>query len=338
VSPAASRLSCQISAAANSRSVAAGSPDRRSPPGLYPGRGKGNFRFKAALESLGNLVHNETADRLLFPAQTGSNSRVNAPEELHGQEKHHDALVVAMLALPPALRDLVRLPATPLSQALEFADLVQERMNDRTEHELEGWAQCGFVTSEYRVHPTHRWQPMTQLLELPESVQVALRPAIETDKQLSRQRNLSPREVFECLRPQLTRIRSHHIPTLIGMENSTEHSVAKTGRFEFGDEDLGPGDHVFNGIVLDEEGHQTQLQAGDKFATFVSTLDPMRLHVCNAKGAYLGWAERTYLPTRGDPHGYARAAGQKMKEHRKLLAPVPRGGAADRGRVRCAPQ
>jgi hypothetical protein len=52
--------------------------------GQYPGRGKGNFRFKAGLESLGNLIHNETADLLQFPGQTGSNSRTNLPEELHG--------------------------------------------------------------------------------------------------------------------------------------------------------------------------------------------------------------------------------------------------------------
>ena len=39
--------------------------------GAYAGRGKGNFRFKAALESSGNRIHNDLADQALIPGQTG---------------------------------------------------------------------------------------------------------------------------------------------------------------------------------------------------------------------------------------------------------------------------
>ncbi len=291
-------------------------------PGLYAGRGKGNFKFKAALESLGNLVHNETADRLALPAQTGSNSRLNAPDELHGQEKHHDALVMAMLALPPALRDLVRLPATPLVQAIEFCDMVQERINQRQQHDLEGWDRSGFVVSEYRLHPSHPFAPMTQLHDLPDALRAAAALAIDGDPRLSRMRKLSPREVFDGLKPSLTRMPAHHVPAILGMEHAEERRVARDGRFAFEDQDLGPGDHVYEGTARDEAGTVTRLQPGEKFATFVSTLDPVRLHLCDARGRYLGWAERTFIPTRGDAHGYARAAGAKMKAHRALLEPV----------------
>jgi hypothetical protein len=291
-------------------------------PGLYAGQSKGNFKFKAALESWGNLAHNETADRLMFQAQTGSNSRLNAPEELHGQDKHHNQLCQAMLALPPALRDLVRLPATPLVQAIEFVERVQEAINARTEHDIEGWEQCGFVASEYRVHPSHQWSPMTEIAEMPEALRAAAAAAVEQDPRLSRQRKLSPREVFDGLRPTLTRIRAHHVPAILGMENASERRLAKDGRFAFEDQDMGPGDHIYDGLARDEEGHVQRLPAGETFATFVSTLDPVRLHVCDARGRYLGWCERTLVPSKADSHGFARACGRKAREHRELLAPV----------------
>lgn len=290
--------------------------------GLYAGRGKGNFRFKAALESLGNLIHNETADRVALPAQTGSNARLNEPEELHGRLKHHDALVLAMLALPPALRELVRLPVTPLIQAIEFADMVQERVNDRRVHEIEGWAQCGFIMSEYRLRPNHPWSPMTELREMADALRAAAEQAISEDPRLSRQRNLSPREVFTVLRPGLTTLRAHHIPMIIGMENAAERRVAKDGRFTFEDQDLGPGDHVYGSVAHTEDGQAIPLQKGEKFASFVSTLDPLKLHVCDARGGYIGWCDREIIHTRGDAAGYARAAGRKMQAHHELLAPV----------------
>jgi hypothetical protein len=62
--------------------------------GQYAGRSKGNFRIKAALESLGNLIHNEMA---FLPGQTGKD-RQHAPEQLHGLLKHNDALLLGALA------------------------------------------------------------------------------------------------------------------------------------------------------------------------------------------------------------------------------------------------
>jgi hypothetical protein len=106
------------------------------------------------------------------------------------------------------------------------------------------------------------------------------------------------------------------------MENAEERRIAKDGRFDFEDQDLGPGTHVYDNVCRDEDGHTARLPAGEKYATFVSTVDPQRLHVCDARGRYLGWCERTFIPTRGDAEGFARAAGRKMQAHRELLAPV----------------
>lgn len=291
-------------------------------PGLYAGRGRGNFKFKAALESLGNLIHNELSSRLELPANTGSNSRVNAPEVLHGIEKHHDALVQAMAALPAELHELVRLPATPLWRAIAFADQVQEEINRRTDHDLEGWATCGFEMSEYRIHPAHPWSPMTQLKELAPALRSGMEMAISQDARLSRQRQLSPREVFDGYRHQLTRLPMHLLPRLVGMEYAKERAAAKDGQFHFDDMELGPDEHHYDGLVYKEDGSPVRLSAGEKYATFVSTIDPTRMHLCDAKGAWVGWVNRTLVPSKGDARGFARAQGAKMKAHQEMLAPV----------------
>jgi hypothetical protein len=109
--------------------------------GQYAGRGKGNFRFKAALESLGNLIHNEMADVLQLPGQTGRNTD-GRPEETHGLLRHNDALLNALTALHetrPEIAQLLRFPVVSLTQFREIADAIYSRINARTDHRLEGW-------------------------------------------------------------------------------------------------------------------------------------------------------------------------------------------------------
>lgn len=109
--------------------------------GQYAGRGKGNFRFKAALESLGNLVHNEMADVLMLPGQTGRNTD-ERPEETHGLLRHNDALLNALTAVVesrPDVADALRFPVVSLTKFREIAEAIYARINSRTDHRLEGW-------------------------------------------------------------------------------------------------------------------------------------------------------------------------------------------------------
>ena len=291
-------------------------------PGLYGGQSGGNPRFKAALESLTNLVHIETSDRLLLPAQTGSNARIDRPEELHGRDHHLTQLQKALLAVPPELRDFVRLPTPPLWQAIAFADAAQEAMNWRTDHELEGWERCGFVMPEYRLHEREDFQAQTALMAMEEPLRAAITAAIRTNPKLTRTRRLSPGEVFTGYAPTLTRLPAHVLPALVGLEHAKEKRVGKDGDWHFEDEDVGPDEHHYSGVVTDAEGRPTRLQPGEKYAVFVSAIDPSRLYACDAQGRFIGWAERLQLPSKADAHGFARAAGRRMAAHQELLAPV----------------
>lgn len=103
----------------------------------YAGRSKGNFRFKAALESLGNPIHNEMA---ALPGQTGLDID-HRPEQLHGLLRRNDALMAAVAQLPPERAAMLRWPLLTIQQFRVIADEIYTRINARTEHDLEGWDQ-----------------------------------------------------------------------------------------------------------------------------------------------------------------------------------------------------
>jgi len=228
----------------------------------------------------------------------------------------------------------MRLPAPPLWSAIQYLDAVQEDVNCRDDHELEGWEACGFVVPEYRLHEQQDFLPQTHLLQLPQDARAAINALVRANPKLSRARRLSPREVFDGFSADFTRLPAHALPILIGMEHAEERRVAKDGEFHFGDQDLGPGEHHYRGAVVNAQGGSSMLPAGEKFATFVSTLDPHRMHLCDAQGRYVGYVERINLPSRADPHAYARAAGRTLAAQRELLAPVLRAAAGVIARVK----
>jgi hypothetical protein len=103
--------------------------------GQYAGRAKGNFRIKAALESLGNLIHNEFA---FLPGQTGKD-RQHAPEQSYGLLKRNDALLLALRELSPERAQWLQWDLCTFGQFQLIAQEIYARINARTEHDLEGW-------------------------------------------------------------------------------------------------------------------------------------------------------------------------------------------------------
>jgi hypothetical protein len=179
--------------------------------GQYAGRGKGNYRFKAALESLGSLIHSEFA---FLPGQTGL-SVERRPEETHGLLKANDALLEAFLALRearPELAAALRFPVMSSAQHLEIALEVYHRINTRTEHELEGW--------DLRVVPDER-NPM-------------------------RMRRQSPWEVWQPGRAQLTRFTDQQIAVLLYSEQRIKLRTVQRAMIAFEDAEMGSGLHRFD--------------------------------------------------------------------------------------------
>jgi hypothetical protein len=127
--------------------------------GQYAGRSKGNFRIKAALESLGNLMHNEFG---FLPGQTGKD-RQHSPEQLYGQLKHNDALLWALSQISEQRAQWLQWDFCTLQQFQIIAAEIYARINERQKHDLEGWDEryvpCRRTGRMRRMSPLEVWRP-----------------------------------------------------------------------------------------------------------------------------------------------------------------------------------
>lgn len=261
--------------------------------GQYAGRAKGNFRFKAALESLGNLIHNELS---YLPGQVGMD-RQHCPEEMHeggrltdpqtgraltryGLQKHTDALLMAFAQLPPERAEFLQWDVCNIQQFRVICDEVYARINRRTEHDLEGW----------------------DLLCVPD--------------RLGGMRKMNPHEVFtpgaRALRPISTELTA----LLIGSEQGEERTVI--GNMI----EVNCGEISGDALRFDATGILPDRQ---KFLTVLNPFDPTRLFCFTAKGAKGGFAAvlpRINVPGRANVEAVHRECGAAAQREAKLLAPI----------------
>ncbi|MEI8289830.1 MAG: hypothetical protein WCH99_10180 [Verrucomicrobiota bacterium] len=280
--------------------------------GQYAGRSKGNFRLKASLESLGNLIHNETANLIQFPGQTGSNSRVNLPEELHGRERASDGLIKAMLALPADRAALLKLPFLEVNQARWLVEEIMERINRRTDHELEGWEEAGLTTVDYEV-PGVGLLTGAAVMELEELRRNAVLAAASPIA-----RKLSPREVFDNGARCLVKFRPEQIAALLHTKTGREVKVGDDRVIEFLDESISPAPLKFL-------AHH--LPVGERYEVVVNPFSPQTAHYFDARGAWLGVLDAWQKVRRDDVAGLHAQMGRAAKIEKELLAPLAARGA-----------
>jgi len=280
--------------------------------GQYPGASKGNFRFKAALESLGNLIHNETADMLTFPGQTGSNSRINKPEELGKREDAAAVLIKAMAALPAERANQLRMPVLEVNQAKWLVEEVMERINRRVDHELEGWLDAGLTTVDYEI-PDVGIITAQKWLTLSADKQAALAAVA-----MPAPRKMSPREVFDAGRPRLIRMRPEQTALMLRDTAGREVTVGKDHLISFEDENISTEPLRFL-------AHH--FAPGDKFRAVVNPMSPNIAHLFDARGSWIGQVSAWQTVSQGDTAALNRAMGAARKVEAELLAPVARTGA-----------
>jgi len=282
--------------------------------GQYAGRSKGNFRFKASLESLGNLIHNETANLLAFPGQTGSNSRLNLPEELAGRERHAITLELALLALPPELRVKLRLPFLECNEAMRLVNEVMERINRRTEHELQGWIECGHVTTDLILPVGDGTSVISQERYL--SLDTAQRAAIDAIASPA-VRKLSPREVFDAGRKRLIRFRSEQIAFLLKDVQGGECTVGDDHLITIQNQEVSPS-------PIHYEAHTRP--AGTKFRYVVNPFTPGVIYLFDARGAWMGTEQEWGRTAHDDIEGLHAQMGRAAHIEKQLLAPLAARG------------
>ena len=317
-----------------------GAVDRRpSCEGFFKGVARGNFRTKSPLESMFNLVRNETSDLLLFPGQVGMN-RDHCPEEDPAREAHEKQIALAELVLSKEAASLLRHDFLEWNQWKQMAFEVYAKINRRGgpglewwPHQLEGFVEAGLVATEWRLPaPSMQggftdWLDHTALDNL-NGEAAAIRELLAADPvRLTRNRKLSPWEVWQRDSVELTRAPLWWLPLILPPDMARPVRVLEDHTVEFQDQTVSPDKLRFLARVTDRDGCETILKPGTECLGYVNQFNAQAIYLCDERGRGLGEAP---LSDRVD-HGDAEAVAQRSREMRRveaaLLGPVAKAGA-----------
>lgn len=288
----------------------------------WRGQGKGNPRFKAALESIRNLKHNELA---YLPAQTGKD-RDSRPEYTHGQLTQASEELRAMAAL--AVKNPQRAAAMRLhlleyhSQFLPLLLDVYREINNRTWHDLEGWHAAGNVVVEYRTAPSSpHWLSDSDFGGLPMESRNLIMQLAQADPRFIQQRKLSPAEVKARDCRDLIKLPAFVVCELLGEDFARELKVEGCYFNAFSDQELSPEPMLFKSFITTPDGRQEKL-ADDTYSVFVNPFDLDQLFVCDARLRCLGIAPRVKRVDPNNPEALKRAFGERAHEIAELKKPL----------------
>lgn len=282
--------------------------------GQYDGRRIGTPTFKASLESSNNLLHNMEAH---LPGQTGPD-RQRRPQQLDGLLNYNSRLLAALQQLPADKAALLQFPILEIGQYMQVLSEIYRFIEHDAEHDLEGWVQCGHVIQE--IHLLNEWRTQDDLLTLPDGQREMAIALLRQGQLQTRPRKMTRAEVWHRGAPDLIRIHGGTVCRILGPDFAAERKV-RAHQFCFEDREVGPGEHRFEGIITDAEGRQHTLRDGETYLTFVNPFADHQLFVQDAKGRFLGTAQRCERASRADVDAIQRQMGRAAHIEAELIAP-----------------
>ena len=282
-------------------------------PGAYRERAKGNFRVKAIKEGAGKMIHNQLAGLI---GQVGMH-RENLPASHAGRSQENEALLFLQAAVP-SLAGKLRMGILDLGEAVYAVNEAYHLLNDRDDHEIEGWEDLGWVIDQFRAAPEiGGWISMADLLpRLDENQQHILRLQMQLDPTLRRRHWLSP---SEALLPHVGRlIKPPHdaVPHLLGDEYAAAHTVSG-GQITFTRPEF-PGRLRYPAVYQDGDGFRRRLDNGSPVLTHFNPWKPEYLYLTDpASRRFLGRAKRDTAVTRGDVDATHARFGHVLAEFKE---------------------
>lgn len=290
----------------------------------WRGSGGGNPRHKAALESHHNYLHNETAH---LPAPTGHDR--TPPEWLHGVERDTELLLDVLRSAPPALATQCAAQMLEWWQGLDFLQRIDRRVDERRDHELQGWVECGHTRVEFCVDLiAERWIGPEEFLSLDARAQDRIRAAAEANPMLRRVVKLAPREVFGAGVGALERIPDHEWAMFfcereLGEDlRSKKRSLNGDGDIELMESVSMPEPIFFRRELVTAEGGRRRLEEKDSFTTVLNPFDLGQLWVYDLRGGFLGTAPGKDRVSPLDGRAIELELGHISHEKAVLLAPL----------------
>jgi hypothetical protein len=249
--------------------------------GMFEGTGRGNFRFKSLRESLFSLLHNYFQQ---LPGQVGL-SRDRSPEQMVGLERYNAEILALVPKLDPAAAENLQFPVLTWDQFNEAALRLLDQISQRKDHEMEGWERCGFLKMFWRISERQEWLSEDEFATYADAERTAITALIRSNPdRYQTQRRMSPREVWDSKRNELSRLRAEQLPVLfahraqeIGREVTVRRGLITVDADEFG---LDP---IQWQAIDARRGAGHRLAEGEKFLAFVNPHNPAHLVACDAR-------------------------------------------------------
>lgn len=284
--------------------------DKPAHAGQYKPAGKGNFKRSALIESSFSLIDNAFAR---LPAQTGLD-RLTAPAEMAGREQEMHAILRAAKKLPLDEAARLRIPFLTWFQFNSRAMGLYAEVNKNPEHELDGWAELGFQTTDWRLNADMPWMAQERLYQLPDAERDAALALLNADgpAPLTRARNLSRHEVFSAEHAAalkagtMQKLSPWRWCDLMGLEAGWPVTVNKQSMFKVEAREFGPRAIHYLAAV-----NQRHLPVGEKYLAFINPWAPQWMLLTREDGAAVGLCEQWSAPCRNDVEGIKRMAGKQ---------------------------
>lgn len=283
--------------------------------GLHDGAPKGNPRNKPHAEQMHATLKNELGHIL---GEIGG-GRGLQPEETAAMAKEASRLALVARAAGLPAESL----KTPFLSWTDFSCCIEEahrNIDMRTDHDLEGWAECGFLGGEFRLKAEASWRSVPRLSDMSPAEAGAITALAEAGIAEYRERRLSPREAWAKSKSILQPLPESLSPAILGSELAATARVNANMQLCYKDPNIG----VKLTVAAVAGGHL--LVRGREYRVWVNPLDGGKAHVCDLEGHYLGTAT-VLQAVRADasPEELAAQLGQRQKilaAEARRLAPI----------------
>lgn len=268
--------------------------------GMTEATPRGNPQVKAALESIHNLIHNETA---ALPGQIGKDWD-NCPEKYYGEDKRARLLIPALAAVlseNPRLAAQMRLPFMNFSDFLAFNNKYIDRINARRHHHLQGFHEAGLTRCFFRLYSGAPWLPLdAHYAEAHGEMKNAIDAACANPEN-RRVLPMTPEEAYKQGRQTLIQYPAWGMPDLLPESCKTSASVKQNHTFAFERKELGTDGLEFYSLVTQQDGTQNILHHSSRnYICHLNPLNPNELFVSDPDGAFLGVAKQIQRHCRAD--------------------------------------
>ncbi len=248
----------------------------------------GNPRFKAPIESFFHIVRNY---HLALPGQTGRNVE-ESPEENYGLIAYETKLAEKAANLPDTLRAAIRSELFTASEFGWFSQLAYQALNERTDHRIQGWEDCGFVVPAWRwaEDPPDMWRSRDELAAMPQHLIEHANHQARIDPSLRCPVRLSPADAMRsvCNDPAVRRMSREDAVLLIPIEWAHPVTITPNHSIVIGDTMLSTEPIIYFCELTNTNGRKEYLQPGDKVLAHVNPFDLDSLLIMDQSGKFIG--------------------------------------------------